>query len=95
MSCLEDCGNCCGLLSAIGIIFLLCLGAALDSKASAIDFKGDHSEAARNCYIAAVIYVVFLALSVCCIRKAKADAREEAEAAAELRRREEAEEKSS
>ncbi|GAB5360950.1 hypothetical protein AAMO2058_000672300 [Amorphochlora amoebiformis] len=73
MGCLEDCGNCCGLLSSVGVIFLLCLGAALDAGSTSIDFKGDRHGAAVNCYVAAVIYFVFALMSAGCLYKAKSN----------------------
>mmetsp|Transcript_507 Transcript_507/g.1228 ORF Transcript_507/g.1228 Transcript_507/m.1228 type:complete len:101 (+) Transcript_507:114-416(+) len=93
MSCLEDCGNCCGLLSSVGIFFLIFLGLALDSGTTSIDFKGDRSSAARNCYIAAAIYFVFAMLSGMCLVKAKSNKQLEEAEAQRKREREQAEER--
>ncbi len=74
----QCCGTCCGMLSAVGILFLFFLGFALEAGSTSIDFKGDRKEAAMNCYIAAVIYIVFFLLSLFCQRKARQLQEEEA-----------------
>ena len=54
----------------MGIIFLFCLGAAIDSGTSAIDFTGERSKATQACYIAGAVYIVFFLMSLGCLKRA-------------------------
>eukprot|EP00457_Paulinella_chromatophora_P014706 gb/GEZN01015177.1/.p1 GENE.gb/GEZN01015177.1/~~gb/GEZN01015177.1/.p1 ORF type:complete len:115 (-),score=6.00 gb/GEZN01015177.1/:495-839(-) len=69
------CGQCCGILSVIGSLFLLAVGGIIASGSPAIQVNGVNADspedAAKVCYKAAAIYGGFVALSLMCFAKGK------------------------
>eukprot|EP00457_Paulinella_chromatophora_P015939 gb/GEZN01016647.1/.p1 GENE.gb/GEZN01016647.1/~~gb/GEZN01016647.1/.p1 ORF type:complete len:112 (-),score=5.61 gb/GEZN01016647.1/:447-782(-) len=66
------CGQCCGVLSAIGALFLIVISAIINSGSPAILVRGDHVDtAAVTCLKAAAIYGAFVILSLMCYVKGK------------------------
>ncbi|ORX90703.1 hypothetical protein K493DRAFT_272744 [Basidiobolus meristosporus CBS 931.73] len=67
--CPPACAICCSILSVIGIIFLVVLGALFKIEVHELT-EGDKAPkdpqaVALGCFVAAGIYAAFLALSLC------------------------------
>eukprot|EP00455_Lapot_gusevi_P046206 TRINITY_DN603_c0_g1_i3.p1 TRINITY_DN603_c0_g1~~TRINITY_DN603_c0_g1_i3.p1 ORF type:complete len:101 (+),score=39.85 TRINITY_DN603_c0_g1_i3:72-374(+) len=69
MSRVESCGYCCGIFSTIAIIFLVVMSSVIRSGSHAINIEASKRDSAANgCITAAIIYGVFLVLSLgCCV----------------------------
>ncbi|KAJ1925312.1 hypothetical protein IWQ60_004646 [Tieghemiomyces parasiticus] len=65
----PGCSTCCSVLSAIGIIFLIIVGAMFGNRApqfaEAYDYPDNYDAIASSCYAAAGIYAGFLAFCCC------------------------------
>ncbi|KAJ1653123.1 hypothetical protein IWQ61_006690 [Dispira simplex] len=65
----AGCATCCSVLSAVGIVFLVILGAMFSARApqftESIKDPDNYDAIANSCYMAAGIYAVFLMFCCC------------------------------
>lgn len=75
MSSLRCCGYVCGVFSVFGSIFLFSLAVLASHQVESLKLDSEEkAKVASNCFLAGIMYIVFLCLSfACCWRAAKQD----------------------